>query len=316
MDLYGLKQNLKVNKIDGLYVFYGPEATIIDAYVERISQACGKPIKRADAVVDIARNLKSNNIFNTNYVYVIREDRNYVSTPKAWEIIQNNKSNNIIILIYNTLDKRTKFFDSHKNVAVEFERLSPEVLLKHVMKDYGLSEKNATRLVNRCDSDYGKIKLVGDKLKILSQVENRPIDIIFSSAVEDNLIPMSNTNLTFDFLDAVIDADIDKVWFLLKALEDSSEPNIKLIGMLYTNIKNVLLVQSCDPKSNIQAKTGLDNWIINKTKNHTGIFPTSTLVNALGYIRASEKGLKTGEIEDEISLENLLVNLFFDYIFN
>jgi DNA polymerase III delta subunit len=314
--LYELKQNLKIKKIDNLYIFFGPEVTILNTYIDKISSITNKQIRKVESVDSIIHSLRSINIFKSSFIYVIRDDKGYTSSSKAWELLKANTGNNIVILIYASLDKRTKFYNFHSQFIVEFQKLSQEVLVKHVKKDYELSERNAVRLVNRCDEDYGKIKLVGTKLSILAEIEHTNIDRIFDIAIEDNLIPISNTNLTYDFLDSVILGDIDKAWFLLDVLKKSGEPTIKLLGMLYNNIRSLMLVQSCPPKSNIGEKTGLDGWLIRKMKDFCGEYSTGTLARGLGYIRDSEKGMKVGEVEEDIALENCLVNLFFDYIYN
>lgn len=316
MELYELKQKLKNNELSNLYIFHGEEIIVEDTYIEKIVNLCGLKKRIVAKVSDISNNLKNNSIFQSNFIYIIRNDQEFIKNTKLWEIIQNNNKKDIIILVYNNIDKRGKFYNEFKEDIVEFNKLSPEVIIKHIMKDFNLNSEYSRKVVNRCDNDYSKVLMGMRKLEILSRIEGKNINHIYEKAIKDNLIPISNENILYDLIDCVLDEDIESVWMFLDMLKFSNESNLKLIGMIYTNLKNLMLVQSCKKGDNISQKTGLENWIINRMKDFIGVYETSTLVKSLKYLRDSEMGIKTGGIDENISLENSLINIYFEHLFN
>lgn len=314
MNLFELKQKLKNNELDKFYVFYGEEYIVLETYVDKIVKASGLSRKSLYSVTDISSSLRANNIFGSSYVYVIREDRNFMVNSNLWDIVKNNNSKHILIFIYSNIDKRSKFYSSNEDYIVEFIKLSPEVILKHIMNDYQISSEYGIKIINRCDNDYGKILLNLKKLKILAMINNTTINEIYPEAIKENLIPISNTDILSDFSECILDADINNVWLFLKLLRNNNEASIKLLGIIYNNLRSLMLVQACSSK-NISQKTGLDDWLAKKLLNYTNVYDISTLVKSLSFLRESEVGLKSGNIDEDMVLENCLVNIYFEHFF-
>ena len=108
--LYELKQELKNNKLSPLYIFYGKERIVMNTYINKIKKLANLPSKIVNSVSEISSNIYVKGIFNKDYIYVIKEDKDVLSKENAWNIMKQNTSKNIIILIYENLDKRNKFF--------------------------------------------------------------------------------------------------------------------------------------------------------------------------------------------------------------
>ena len=182
------------------------------------------------------------------------------------------------------------------------------------MNDYQISSEYGIKIINRCDNDYGKILLNLKKLKILAMINNTTINEIYPEAIKENLIPISNTDILSDFSECILDADINNVWLFLKLLRNNNEASIKLLGIIYNNLRSLMLVQACSSK-NISQKTGLDDWLAKKLLNYTNVYDISTLVKSLSFLRESEVGLKSGNIDENMVLENCLVNIYFEHFF-
>ena len=101
---------------------------------------------------------------------------------------------------------------------------------------------------------------------------------------------------------------IKSIFELQKQLQQIDESNIKLLSLLYTGFKTVLLIQSC--KSNDICKTtGLQYYQVKYNQDKINIYSTSELVNILKLIQYVEEGIKTGTIDETISIDYLLVNI-------
>jgi len=78
--------------------------------------------------------------------------------------------------------------------------------------------------------------------------------------------------------------------------------------LLYNNFRIILLIQSC--KSNdIEKTTGLKSNELYFNKNKTGYYKIVELVNTLRIIQKTEERIKTGLIEEEISIDYVLCNI-------
>lgn len=86
------------------------------------------------------------------------------------------------------------------------------------------------------------------------------------------------------------------------------ESNIKLLSLLYNNFKIILLIQSCK-SSDICKTTGLQNNQVYYNKDKTGYYSIGELVNALKIIQKTEEGIKTGKIDEQISIDYVLTNI-------
>ena len=68
------------------------------------------------------------------------------------------------------------------------------------------------------------------------------------------------------------------------------------------------MIQSC--KSNDICKTtGLKSNEVYFNKDKTGYYSIAELVNALKVLQKTEEGIKTGEIDEEISIDYVLINV-------
>lgn len=59
----------------------------------------------------------------------------------------------------------------------------------------------------------------------------------------------------------------------------------------------------------ITERTGLTAWQVKLAKEKGNHYSIGELVNAMKIIRSSEKGIKTGMIEQEVAIDYILVNI-------
>lgn len=310
MNLAELKQQLDNKVTDKLYLFFGEERYVMDMYINRISKITGLPVKHVDSVSAFINKLNNNNIFGLNYVYVVNDDTNVLTSDKGMEMLRYNTSKHIVILTYNSLDKRTKSYTVNKDIAVEFEKMSDHVIQKHIMKDLGLSESNALRLCKRCNSDYGRIKLCEQKLNILYKLNHKDMNAIYDMAVAENVIPLVVSDVLLDFIDAVMDRDEYGSYFLYSVLKEYGTSELQIIAYLYNSFKNLLLIQSCGRGDNIPNRTGISTYIINQMQGYLGRYYTGRIVKILRRLRYYEFSIKTGVIDIDFVMDSLLLDIF------
>lgn len=314
MELFRLKKELGEGKLQGLYIFFGEEYYVMNEYVKKIVESSGKEKRYIDTIGDITKYFNNKNIFNTNYVYICNDDKDILSSDHLWSVLRENKGNNIVILKFTNLDKRSKFYKENEEFITEFEKLGNEILVKHAINKIGLNQGNAQKLANRCNDNYGLMMLNGDKIQLLSKILGVNVDRSFEICVKDGLIPITLTNLGTEFVDCLLYKEYENIFFFKDLLIRGGEPLLQLVSLLYTNIRNVFLVQSCKKGENITQKTGLGNYLVDLTKSKVGIYKTESLKKGLISLRKAEAGLKMGTISEEDFFDDFLINFLFQEI--
>jgi DNA polymerase III delta subunit len=138
MGLPELKQNLGKKILNRLYVFTGSEVGIMDVYLNKISEISNKEKRRENSIKDIYNLLSTKSLSNKNYTYIIRDDKEFLSKEKIWKTLEKVIGNNILIIVYTNLDKRSKFYKHFQSNIIEFDKLTTIQLNQYVLKELGL----------------------------------------------------------------------------------------------------------------------------------------------------------------------------------
>lgn len=308
MEVVTVKQHIKTKQFEKFYIFTGPEIHIQNIYINKISQVGGYEINRLDYVTDIYKTKRGSSFVSKKYCYVIRDDKEFAKNEDAWKSITKVLGNNILILLYTTIDKRGKFFKHFKDDIVTFEYLELPVLVKYIQKEIKLSEDNAKKLAQVCEMDYSRILLEIDKIKTFQNITSYDDNKAFLELLNSGDIYQPPKDAIFDFVDAVLQRKPKLTFSLFQQCRDVGEANLVMQSVMYTQFKHLLQYQSC--KSNdVTKSTGLSAWDIKLVKDKKGNYGTGELVYNLKFLRSIEKGIKIGEIEEDICIDYALVNI-------
>ena len=307
MNLQELQKQIINKNFDNLYIFLGDEIAVQKIYINKIKEITGLELQYVEDLKSIYTKLSSNNIFNVKKLYVVIDDIDLTKQEKIWQDLQSKINDNIIIFKYNNLDKRSKFYKYFTQKIVEFNKLSNEVLTQYIKKEISLNNKNCEELINICGNNYNQILLEIDKIKNYSNPLDSD-DYLFEQLNNQGAFHKEISDITFEFIEKVLKRDIKAIYELRKKLIQIGESNIKLLSLLYTNFKTILLIQSCNSKD-ICKTTGLQYYQVKYNQDKLDYYTISELVNILRNIQKVEKGIKTGTIDEVISLDYLLVNI-------
>lgn len=308
MDITAVKQQIKNREPQHFYVFVGEEVAVMDIYIDKIAECINVKPTRADSVADIMPKLTSNSFLSVPQCYVIREDTEFIKSDAVQDFVDEKVQNqNIVILAFYSLDKRIKFFKAYNSIIVNFERLNEQILSKYIHKEIELSERNTRTLIEVCEFDLSRIYLEIDKILTYSDVSGKNYDQAFEKLMRDGVIFEPPYDAIFDFVDAVLKRQVKLAYNLYRQCQDIGESNLALLSVLQSNAKAVLQVQSCASKD-IAKTTGLTGYQILKAKEKCGHYLNRELVNMMRLIQNIERGIKTGEIEESISVEYVLTN--------
>lgn len=316
MTVQEVKTQIRNKSVKHFYIFEGQESKVIDIYINKIAECRKLEVVRADSISEIYSKFLSKSLVANNYCYVLRDDKELLTQDKLWHslAVENVQGNNIVILVLTNIDKRGKFYKRFKDDIVEFEHMPENVLIKYIKKELPLSEQNCKKLIDICESDYNRILLELDKIKQYKAYDifggDNEFDKAFWELLAQGVIYQPPKDAIFDFVDCVLKHKVNQSFELLQNCRGVGESNIVILSVLYNNVKQVLQVQSCQSKD-ISKTTGLTVWQVKCAKEKCGYYTVGDLVYFLKLIRKVEKGIKTGEIEESISVDYALVNMLF-----
>lgn len=309
MNITDVKTDIKNKKVKPYYIFAGDEIEIQRIYINKIAEVLGYKVVRIDKIADVWADIISPTLFGEPCVYVVRDDKDLQEDILSIQIERNNLNGNVIINLLTTVDKRTKFYKVNSDKIVLFERLSDEVLKKYIKKEITLNNANCERLIAICESDYSRILLEIDKIKsFIAFLPECDCNKTFEAFVEDGTIAVPPQDAIFDLVDAILKRQIKRVYDLLEQCYAVGEANMVILSVLYNNAKQVLQVQACEDRD-VCSTTGLTSWQIKCAREKCGHYSIDELFNMLKLIQKVQKGIITGQIEDEMSVQYLLVNI-------
>lgn len=310
-----LKEKVIKNKqLSPLFIFTGEESTILNIYVDKICNIFNGEVCKVDSVQKVVVQVSNNNLFKKNNTcFIVRNDKDFLSQSETvWDEFISGKiqKNNIVILIYNDLDKRGKFFKHNQNNIVIFDKLGKDILTKYTLKELpGLNKKYAEELVSICENSYEKILLECNKLYNLSKATELNFSDTYKYAMENNFIWIPPEDAIFSFVDACLNRNIDDCYYYLNECKRIGESELNIISNLYTNFRALLQVKNIGYSKDICNITGLPYYQVKKVSDKTNNYSLDELLRALRLFHYCEKSIKEGTMSNEYIIDYILVNL-------
>ena len=190
-----------------------------------------------------------------------------------------------------------------------------QLLVKYIKKYLNLTANNCSKLIDVCERSYGRILLEIDKIrqyrKALDLIRDDEMtdDYFFEQLLKNGTIYKPPKDAIFDFVDAVLRRKSALSFDLLRQCYAVGEATMVLLSVLYTNVKQVLQVQSYKG-NNIEKGTGLTSWQIKCAKDKMGHYSIGELVYMMRLIQKTEQGIKEGKVDEDIAVDYILVNIF------
>lgn len=304
MEITELKKQIKSGELDKVYIFHGEEYAVMKVYLKLMA---GKDyqITYVNSLLDLMAGSKTKALVPVRHLYVIMDDKDYLTNEKMWEKF-NGLKDDIVVFYYTTTDKRLKFWKQNKDKAVEFAKLDDRILTKYIQKEAPFfTEAMCKELIDVCESDYGRILLELDKMRDYCRSEKVTGDSVFRKFIDEGVIYRAPKDAIFDFVGAVLERNPSKAFNLLAQSYAVGEANMVLLSVLYNNFRTLLQVQSA---KDIKA-LGLNGWQVKQVSAYKNNYTNGEIVRAMGVIRECEKGIKTGAIPDDISVYYAMVNI-------
>lgn len=235
---------MKANNLAGLYIFTGEEIYIRNLYIEQIVDL-GFIWKELPTVAELFKSVGTTKLIQKPTLYVIRDDMDFIKQDSTvWDklVAWVNNSVNKVILIYNNIDKRNKFFKTFEENTVKFEKLSETVLLKYLQKEADISRENALDLIHRCDSNFNLCLLELNKVIMFSLSNNISIDEAYRKCCADRIVLDLPKESLEKYITAVMNKDFSLAIEISNDFDFTEEPPLKILAFLYNSFEALFAV--------------------------------------------------------------------------
>ena len=318
-----INEDIKSGQLKQIYLLYGEEAYLRKQYRDRLKNALtaegdtmnysyfeGKNIS-VGAVIDLAETLP---FFADRRVIVLENSGLFKSGgEKMAEYLAEPAQAAYFVFVETEVDKRSKLFKtvSAKGTAVEFPVQSEGTLKKWIL---GMIKKEGKRITEPA-LDFFLVKTGTDMENIRKELEKLMCYCMDKDAVSEQDIEEICThrvsNHIFDMVNAIADKQQKKALDLYYDLLALKEPAMRILFLIARQFNMLLQVKELKGKGYdnkaIGGKVSLPPFIAGKYVTQAAKFKKDDLRDALEACVEAEEAVKTGRMNDVMSVELLIV---------
>lgn len=308
MNIAELKKDMKANNLAGLYIFTGEEIYIRNLYIEQIVDL-GFIWKELPNVAELFKSVGTTKLIQKPTLYVIRDDMDFIKQDSTvWDklVAWVNNSVNKVILIYNNIDKRNKFFKTFEENTVKFEKLSETVLLKYVQKEADISRKNALDLIHRCDSNFNLCLLELNKVIMFSLSNNISIDEAYRKCCADRIVLDLPKESLEKYITAVMNKDFSLAIEISNDFDFTEEPPLKILAFLNNSFEALFAVVAYESGLSLKKnESGANFWAVKNAEIFGMKWQIKQVRDMMDFIQFLESGIKMGMVSADAAIPML-----------
>lgn len=318
-----LAEEIKSGQLKQVYVLYGEEAYLRNQYRDRLKEALlggGDPMNlhcfegkdvRAGDVIDLAETLP----FLAERRVIVLENSGlfahggedlaaYLSAPA--ETVS-------FVFVESAVDKRSRLYKAAtaRGRAIEFATQDEAVLKRWILgflkkENKNITERDLNLFLDKTGSDMENIR--GELEKLLCYCMDA--DVITAQDIEEICTKQVSSQI-FDMINAVAERRQETAMALYYDLLTLKEPPMRILYLITRQFNLLLQVKELKNKgygaAAIGEKVGLAGFIAKKYAAQAAKFREADLRRALTDCVETEEAVKTGRMNDVMSVELLIV---------
>ena len=318
-----LLQDLKQQTYKNAYLLCGEEAYLRNQYKKRLKDALvmdgdtmnysyyeGKDINPR-AVIDMAETLP----FFADLRVLMIENSGFFKNKcdELADYMSTIPESTRFIFVETEIDKRSRLYKEVKKYGrvVEFGTQKEDTLIKWILGMLKKEGKNVTKetlqaFLTKTGSDMQLIKNELDKLVAYTAERN----VITTEDVEHVCITQT-TNKIFDMVNAIADGQQKKALELYEDLLSLKEPPMRILFLIARQFHQLYQLKQLSkegmPGSEIAKLAGIMPFAMKKYQAQAKNFTEEELRAAVEECVASEEAVKTGLMNDRLSVELLIM---------
>lgn len=318
-----INDDIKNGQFKQIYLLYGEEAYLRKQYRDKLKNALsdgedtmnynyfeGRDIVPA-AVIDLAETLP---FFADRRVIILENSGLFKhGGERLAEYLSEPAPTVCFVFVETEIDKRSKLFKtvSAQGTAVEFPVQNEQTLKKWVLsllkkENKRIYEPALNYFLEKTGTDMENIRKELEKLMCYCLDK----ETVTEQDIED-ICTHRVSNHVFDMINAIADKQQKRALDLYYDLLSLKEPPMRILFLIARQFNMLLQVKELKKKGydnkNIGAKVGLPPFIAGKYVAQSAKFRTTELKKALEACVDTEEAVKTGRMNDVMSVELLIV---------
>lgn len=317
-----LTQDIKSGQFNQIYLLYGAEAYLRKQYRDRLKNAIigddnmnyhyyeGKDISIGE-VIDQAETLP----FFAERRLIILENSGFFKSggEQLAEYLSAPSDTTFFLFVETEVDKRSRLYKaaSSKGCAVEFAIQDENTLKKWILgmvkkENKRISESALNFLLEKTGTDMENIRKETEKLFCYCMDK----EAITEADIEE-ICTKRIGNHIFDMVSAIADKKQKQALELYYELLAQKEPPMRILFLIARQFNLLLQVKELKGKGYqnkaIGEKVGLPGFIAGKYVVQASRFKTREIRDAVEACVAAEEAIKTGRLNDNMSVEMLII---------
>lgn len=316
-------EDIKNNQYKNVYLLYGEEAYLKNQYRQKLLSALvpeGDTMnlhvyEDADVsvkeIIDLAETMP---FFATYRIIAVKDSGLFKKGGEELaEYLAGMPESTILIFTEQEVDKRSKLFKAvkEKGRAVEFSVQDENTLQKWILgilkkEDKKITQQTLLLLLEKTGTDMANISSELEKLVCYTMGR----DVITSEDVEA-VCTTRVTSRIFEMVGAVAEKNQKKALELYYDLLTLKEPPMRILFLIARQFNLLLQVKELRRKGadnrQIGEKVGLPPFIAGKYVTQAAGFQQEELRRAIEECVSAEEAVKTGQMNDVMSVEILIV---------
>lgn len=320
-----IAEDIKQNKFKQVYLLYGEERYLRRQYREKLRQALctdgdtmnvhvyeGKGINPGE-IIDLAETLP----FLAERRVILLSDSGLFKSggEKMAEYLAAPCETTFFVFSESEVDKRSKLYKTvhSKGYAAEFTSQDENTLKRWIGSTLARDGKKITEstvqlIISKTGTNMDNIQMELEKL--ICYCMDR--DVITDADVEA-ICTSQISNHIFDMINAIADKKQKQALELYYDLLALKEPPMRILFLIARQCNMLLQTKELKSKGNdnrsIGTKIGVPPFIAQKYVNQAARFKASILRNAVRQCVEAEEAIKSGRMNDMMSVEILILNV-------
>lgn len=320
-----INRNIQSGNFRKMYLLYGEERYLKRQYADRLKQSLcaegdnmnnhfyeGKDISVGE-IIDLAETLPF--LAERRVIFISNSGLFKSGGEKMAEYLNECNETTLFIFVESEVDKRSKLFKTlqTRGYVAEFN-IQDETTLKRwiagILKKEGkkITENTVQLFLTKTGTDMENIQMELEKL--ISYCLDK--EIITDEDVEA-ICTTRITNHIFDMVGAIAEQKTDLALQLYYDLLALKEPPMRILFLIARQCNMLLQVKEMKTRGfdnrTIGTKIGVPPFIAGKYVTQAAAFKTKTLRDAVKKCVDAEEAVKTGKMNDMMSVELLIVSV-------
>ena len=321
-----INNDIKSGQFQPVYLLYGEERYLKKQYKDKLKKALcaaddnmnnhffeGKGISVGE-VIDLAETMP----FFADRKVIFLENSGFLKSggEQLAEYVGEQNETTVLIFVEAEVDKRSKLFKAiqSKGCVVEFTEQDENTLKRWVAgmlakEGKKITENTVQLFLTKTGTDMENIYAELEKLICYCMDK----EVVTAEDVEE-ICTTRITSHIFDMVDAIADKKQAKALQLYYDLLALKEPPMRILFLIARQCNILLQVKAMKnkgyPNKDMASDIGVPPFALGKYAAQAAKFKTAMLKNAVAKCVEAEEAVKTGRMNDVMSVEILIMSVF------